>query len=502
MNIISLLVNIGIVAILLTALIYFWNRKISLIDSFLQNFCGALFVFSGWVKAVDPVGTAYKMEQYFEHFESTFAATWMKFIAPLFPLLGKFSISFSIFMIVLEIVLGVMLILGAYRKLTAWLFFGIILFFTALTGFTYLTGYVPEGVNFFDFSNWGLYSENNMKVKDCGCFGDFIKLEPKISFFKDIFLLIPAIWFLFRWKKLHQIFSPSLRTAVTAFSTLGLILFCLSNFVWNEPMIDFRPFKKGVNIKEQLEKEKKAAADVEITAWSLKNKASGELKVVPNDEYMKNFAKYPKAEWSVVDQIKSKPTIPITKISDFEITDVSNMSMTDFILSDSRNALVVISPKVKYKSKSEMVTVTDSLFVSDTLYFGKKKDSISIAPRFDKLVTKELKKNIYTWDPEFLHRMKTVIVPFIDSLKAEGVTYYAVIGGMSEEALADLKKTVGFEMTYYIADDILLKTIMRSNPGIMHLRNGVVINKWHYKQLPDVKEVREQQFHYDSLKLY
>ena len=248
MNIISLLVNIGIVVILLTALIYFWNRKISLIDSFLQNFCGALFVFSGWVKAVDPVGTAYKMEQYFEHFESTFAATWMKFIAPLFPLLGKFSISFSIFMIVLEIVLGVMLILGAYRKLTAWLFFGIILFFTALTGFTYLTGYVPEGVNFFDFSNWGLYSENNMKVKDCGCFGDFIKLEPKISFFKDIFLLIPAIWFLFRWKKLHQIFSPSLRTAVTAFSTLGLILFCLSNFVCNEQMIYFRPFKKGVNI--------------------------------------------------------------------------------------------------------------------------------------------------------------------------------------------------------------------------------------------------------------
>ena len=149
-----------------------------------------------------------------------------------------------------------------------------------------------------------------------------------------------------------------------------------------------------------------------------------------------------------------------------------------------------------------MVTVTDSLFVSDTLYFGKKKDSISIVSRFDKMVTKELKKNIYTWDPEFLHRMKTVIVPFIDSLKAEGVTYYAVIGGMSEEALADLKKTIGFEMTYYIADDILLKTIMRSNPGIMHLRNGVVINKWHYKQLPDVKEVREQQFHYDSLKLY
>lgn len=122
MSIISLILNIGLVAILLTALIYFFNKKISIIDSFLQNFCGALFIFSGWVKAIDPMGTGFKLEQYFQQFESTFAGTWMKFIAPLFPILEKFSLSFSIFMIVLEIVLGIMLIIGAYRKLTSWLF--------------------------------------------------------------------------------------------------------------------------------------------------------------------------------------------------------------------------------------------------------------------------------------------------------------------------------------------------------------------------------------------
>ena len=68
--------------------------------------------------------------------------------------------------------------------------FLLVAFFTVLTGFTYLTGFVPDGSNFFDFGSWvGVHNENNMKVKDCGCFGDFIKLKPKTSFLKDVFLL-------------------------------------------------------------------------------------------------------------------------------------------------------------------------------------------------------------------------------------------------------------------------------------------------------------------------
>lgn len=502
MNIIGLCVNIGIVAIILTAIIYFWNRKISLFDSFLQNWCGALFIFSGLVKAIDPVGTAYKMEQYFEHFESTFAGTWMKFIAPIFPMFSKISISFSVFMIVLEIVLGIMLIIGAYRKLTSWLFFGIIIFFTMLTGFTFLTGYVPEGINFFDFKHWASYSDNNMKVKDCGCFGDFLKLEPRISFYKDLFLMVPAVWFIVRWNKLHQLFGASLRTAITTMSSFALVLFCLSNFIWNEPMIDFRPFKKGVNIREQLAKEKAAAAAVEITHWALKNKSTGELKTISNDEYMKNFAKYPKAEWGVVEQIKTKPSIPITKISDFDIMDESNSSMNDLILTDTRNALVILSPKVKHTTTSKAVTVSDSIFVYDTLITDKKSGAYTLDKKLDRIDTKEMKQAIYTWDPEFMNRMKTKIIPFIDSLKSKDVSVFAVIGGLGEDALRDLKSQLAYDMPYYVADDILLKTIMRSNPGILHLRDGVVINKWHYRQLPDIKEVKEEQFHYNSLKLY
>ena len=166
-----LLFRVGIAAILLTLLVGFGFKKHkSWLMTFVQNYCGALFLFSGWVKAVDPLGTAYKMEQYFGEFESVFSDTAMSFIAPIFPFLGEYVASFSVGVIVFELILGLMLIMGSKSKLTSWLFFGLVAFFTVLTGFTYLTGYVPQDVNFFEFSKWAPYNENNMKVTDCGCF--------------------------------------------------------------------------------------------------------------------------------------------------------------------------------------------------------------------------------------------------------------------------------------------------------------------------------------------
>jgi len=164
----TLLITFGIVAVILTAIIGFvFKQHKSWLMTYFQNFCGVWYIFSGFVKAIDPLGTAYKMEDYFGEFESTFADTWLSFIAPMFPALSSVSIYFSVFMIILEIVLGLALILGAFPKITSWIFWLLLAFFTFLTGFTYLTGYVGEGVNFFEFSKWGSYDKNNMKVTDC-----------------------------------------------------------------------------------------------------------------------------------------------------------------------------------------------------------------------------------------------------------------------------------------------------------------------------------------------
>lgn len=150
-------------------------------DDLPPAFCWCLVRFSGMVKAIDPIGTAYKMEDYFTAFETTFEGlhNFMKGLAPLFPWLAGHSISFSIGMIILEIVLGVALIIGWRNRLTAWLLFILMVVFTFLTGFTYLTGFVPTDANFFDFAQWGPYVKEQMRVTDCGCFGDFIKLDRR-----------------------------------------------------------------------------------------------------------------------------------------------------------------------------------------------------------------------------------------------------------------------------------------------------------------------------------
>ncbi|MEY4135228.1 MAG: hypothetical protein RL386_1578, partial [Bacteroidota bacterium] len=169
---------IGIAAVVLSILTgLFTDRLQNKPLSFLQFFSGVLFIVSGAVKAIDPLGTAYKMGQYFAAFEGVFKPTAASWISPLFPWLAQFTEGFAVGMIVLEIVLGIGLVIGFMPRLTAWIFLLLVLFFTVLTGFTYLTGYVPSEVNFFEFGKWGKYVATNMKVTDCGCFGDFIKLE-------------------------------------------------------------------------------------------------------------------------------------------------------------------------------------------------------------------------------------------------------------------------------------------------------------------------------------
>jgi uncharacterized membrane protein YphA (DoxX/SURF4 family) len=480
-----LILYIAIVAVILTMIIGLLKKgHKSWVATFLQNFTGVLFIISGMVKAVDPLGTAYKMEQYFSEFQYTFADTSASFLAPVFPFLSSISIWFSVFMIVFEIVLGVMLILGHKPRLTSWLFLLLVLFFTILTGFTYMTGYVPGDGNFFRFSSWVPYDASNMKVTDCGCFGDFIKLNPKISFIKDLVLLIPAFYFIFQHRDMHQLFSPRARSIIIAVVTVLLILFCLRNFLWGLPVVDFRPFKVGTNLYEKKTAEEEAAASVRITGWKLQNKSTGEVVELSNENYMAELkaGKYPKEDWTVLEQIKTKPAIEETKVSQFSLVDKDGFDVAEDILTDSGHVFLIVAHKLKGESQIQEVMVPDTTWVTDTVRLNT--GSISVVRTPASIGTRKESKEIYIWDEAYLKKYVEKVNPLMENVTAQGAKVYATAGGAGTEKLQAFKEAIGSPYEWYEADDILLKTIIRSNPGVVHIKAGTVMDMWHINGLP------------------
>ncbi len=483
MTLIKLLLYIAIIALCLTLLIGWWKKgHKSWLMTYLQNYAGVLFIISGLVKAVDPMGTAFKMEEYFTEFEYAFAHTWFGFMVPVFHYLSQISLFFSVAMIVFEIILGLMLILGHRSGLTSWAFLLLVVFFTMLTGFTYMTGYVPSEASFFQFSKWGPYVSTNMRVTDCGCFGDFIKLVPKTSFFKDLALLVPALFFVFKHKDMHQLFTSRTRFIIVSISTVLLILFCLNNFLWNLPVVDFRPFKVGTNLFEKRAAEQAAAASIKVTAWKLKNNKTGEIVELPDKQYMSELAKYPKTEWSVVEQIKTKPAIEATKVSDFSITGKDGNDVADDILSDSGHVFLIVAYKLEGESHPQDSVVPDTIWRKDTVRVNQ--DSMVIVKNISSIGTKKVTKEVYAWDPDYIRDYREKVDPLMDDVMKQGAKVYAIAGGAGSEMEKAFKEAAGGNYDWYEADDVLLKTIIRSNPGVVHLKGGKVLEMWHISHLP------------------
>ena len=486
----TLLFRILIASGLLTFVMYKLIRgKKNLLMTFLQNFAGVFFIVSGYVKAIDPLGTAYKMEQYYAEFEGVFSETWMSFISPLFPFLSSHSAGSSVAMIVLEILLGVCLIIGWQRKLTGWAFFLLVVLFTFLTGFTYLTGYVPQGVNFFDFGNWGEYVKTNMKVTDCGCFGDFLKLEPFVSFCKDLGLLIPAFAFIFWTGEMHQIFSKNVRNIIAGITLVLTTVFCFSNFVWDIPAVDFRPFYEGQNVRVQKAAEIKAEEDREITHYRMKNKASGQVVELPFDQYMKEFKNYPKEDWDL-EQVRSEPAIPATKISEFELSNPAGEDGTEELLGDAGYNFWVVSYKIPNTATASKIMVPDTTWAIDTVALDEFPDSTLIVKSVTEVKQKEISKTTYEFKPDFVKAYTEVVNPIAEAAEKDGFKTRVLTKYEDPAIIEDFRHTAQTAYPFFTGDDILLKTIIRSNPGIMLMKDGAIVKKWHIDKVPGYEEIK------------
>ena len=207
----------------------------------IRVFVGLLFIFSGLVKANDPLGTAYKMEEYFEVWNADLATSTFFLkdaLTNLFHFLNDHTLFLSVTMNAFEIIAGAALLLGWRMKLFSWLLLLLMIFFTILTGYTYKTG----------------------RPTNCGCFGDCIKITPEYSFYKDLLLSALILIILFARKHIKPLFSSRLNTGlmflITVFS-FGLQWYSLRYL----PPVDCLPFKKGNSIPEKMKLPPNAVPD-------------------------------------------------------------------------------------------------------------------------------------------------------------------------------------------------------------------------------------------------
>ena len=178
---------------------------------------GALFIFSGFVKLVDPIGSQYKFQEYFSE-----AVLNLEFLIP-------YALLFAIVLIVAEILLGVMILIGYKSKFTVWSLL--------LLSFVFL------------FLTW--YSAYYNKVTDCGCFGDAIKLTPWETFYKNVILIGFILILLIKIKLIKPLFKGNVPKVITFLSLAGF-LFIVQHVLTHLPLIDFRAYAIGKNLQEGM----------------------------------------------------------------------------------------------------------------------------------------------------------------------------------------------------------------------------------------------------------
>lgn len=362
---------------------------------------GGLFIFSGFIKANDPIGFGIKLEEYFSAFGAIMLPGFFEALAPM-------ATGMAIVICVIEIVLGVALLLGYKIKQVAWWLLIMIVFFTILTFCS----------AFYDM------------VTDCGCFGDAIKLTPDESFTKDLILLVLILVIFFMQKKIRPFLMPNVNRIFIWIALLASTAFSIYTFYYL-PVKDFRAYKIGTNIPEGMTIPPDAPKDSIEIIW--KYKVGDEIKSFSNDEAPWDIegAEYIDREEKVVREGYKPP------IHDFTISDLNGDEYTeDFLVADY--VIFAINYKVEKARTNSFKRVNE----------------------------------IYDWAIENNVRM----IGLSNSLPLD-IKAYSIVRKIPYET--------------YMTDGTTLKTIIRSNPGIVMLKKGTIMGKWPATDLPSNEELKE-----------
>lgn len=285
----------------------------------LVNICriivGVLFIFSGLIKANDPLGLAYKMEEFFEIWNTGLmeGSFFMKdILIGTFSFFHEHSLFLSVMMIAFEIIAGAALLLGWRIKLFSWLLLLLIVFFTFLTAYAFLAKN-PDGAP---------------KFSNCGCFGDCLPIPPLASFLKDVFLTILIVFLFFKRKWITPLFSS--RPTTIAMVLVTLFSFGIQWYTLNYlPILDCLPYKKGKSIPEQM----KVPANAVLPEYEtiLQYEKNGKKIEFPATAYPADYDstyKFIKMDTRLVKPGKNN----VPPIVSFKLEGISKSDSTDIIL--------------------------------------------------------------------------------------------------------------------------------------------------------------------------
>jgi len=348
------------------------------------------FIFSGFVKLVDPLGSAYKFEEYFGA-----DVLNLEFLTP-------YALQFSVLLILAEIMLGVMLLVGYKARLTVWSLFLITILFLFLT--------------------W--YSAYYDKVTDCGCFGDAVKLTPWETFYKNVVLIVLVIFLLVRVYDIQPISSDSLAKRVSLISLLlfvGIIFYVLRYL----PIIDFRPYAIGKNIPAGMMIPEGAEQPVYEDTWIYN--VNGEDQVYSTEDKPWNI----EGATFVDRKTRTLKEGYVPPIHDFTMEN-GGEDITELLMAKEK-LMLVVAYNLKLTSNSGMQEV------------------------------KELSERAME----------------------KGYTVYC-FSASTQEDYEKIKKEFNLDFELLFCDETTLKTIVRSNPGVLTLDKGTITGKWSWRQMENI----------------
>lgn len=349
---------------------------------------GATFVFSGFVKAIDPIGTQYKLQDYI-------SAVGMGGIVPdIVTLLASVALS------ALEFSLGVFVLFAIRRHLVSKILVAFMAVMTLIT--VWIALFNP--------------------VKDCGCFGEALRLTNVQTLLKNIVLLAASVVVAWRPLRMYRFLSRSTQWIAINYTILFVLLLS-AHCLYHLPLIDFRPYHIGMNIKKGMEIPAGAPQpEFETTFILQKNGVKKEF----------TLDNYPDSSWQFVDSktVQTKEGY-VPPIHDFSIQKADGDDITDSVLTAKGYIFLLVSPHLEQADDSNFGDI-------DLLYEYCQERKIPFY-----CLTASTKKDIDHW--------------------------------------ADI---TGAEYPFCFTDETALKTIIRSNPGLLLLKDGTIIRKWSHNDLP------------------